>query len=113
MIRNRRLKTNEEMAKERAAMREAVAAYNGPVTKCPAGKARGRPVQCRMPKAEARTAKFLRRHADEPTDQAVEAKRLRHQRRSIEKRNASLLARVGKEENTIKRELALIKQIGW
>ena len=41
------MKTAEQLLKEEQAMRDAVAAYAGPVTKCPPGKARGWPVKPR------------------------------------------------------------------
>ena len=41
------MKTGEQLLKEEQAMRDARAAYAGPVTKCPPGKARGWPVKPR------------------------------------------------------------------
>jgi hypothetical protein len=116
-------KTIDEQFREREAMRRAINAYTGPITRCPPGKARGRPVEPLLSssiKAEAErladddTAKFLklqRRSAE--LRKAVRregAIKATQKRKRIVERNAPTLKKVEKQDRTFRRNLALIKE---
>ncbi len=81
------------------AMTDGVAVCTGPVTRCPAGKARGRHV-----KRKNAAVQWLIEHRDGPTlaDQKVQRRRLRKshaQRRRIADRNSPLLKKITKQES--------------
>jgi hypothetical protein len=81
-------------------MRKAVAAYAGPVTRCPAGLARA-PAQIALVMNDA--AEWLKQHrADKPTKDAKaerkRRKRARAQRERTARRNAAVRKRIGKEK---------------
>ena len=84
------------MTKIETEMLEALAAYSGPVTKCPPGKARG----AQMPKREYRARQWLNGHRDDVPwrDEKAERRRKRMARAEqarIAKRNASVRKRNG------------------
>lgn len=102
-------KTLDERLAEERAMEAAIAAYAGPVTRCPPGRARGKYI------VTDAAEKFLDEHRfDTPTpDAKAERRRMRIERlqqQHIARRNAPLLAQVNKRERTIKRNTALIRQ---
>lgn|SRR5262245_31457406 len=98
-------------------MRAAVAAYTGPVMRCPPGKAKApepkppvkinRAVQWLIENSSknAGTVQELR-VAERRRDQIAR----RRQARRIAKRNAPLLNRIKKQDRTIASNMALIKQ---
>ena len=83
------------MTKIETEMLEALAAYRGPVTKCPPGQARG----ADLPRKEDRTQRWLNGHrGDVLRDEKAERRRkrmARAERERIAKRNASVRKRNG------------------
>ena len=84
------------MTKIETEMLKAVAAYSGPVTRCPPGKARG----ADMPKSKDRAQQWLNGHRDDVPlrDEKAERRRQRMERAErarIAKRNASVRKRNG------------------
>jgi ferric-dicitrate binding protein FerR (iron transport regulator) len=85
-------------AVSKKAMTDAVAAYNGPVTRCRPGSARGRRI---IPKNEAVGWLIDHRHKQAIADPKAQRSRKRKQqaeRRRIAKRNTAILERLGKQE---------------
>jgi hypothetical protein len=90
-------------------MQQAVAAYRGPVTKCPSSKARGRPITDpdADPDAAAAADRWLRSHRnDQPvkaSEQSAEHRRMRMQQQRQrqqwdDKGNAAEIRRRNRQE---------------
>jgi hypothetical protein len=104
------MQTAEQLLKEKQAMRDAVAAYAGPVTKCPPGKARGWPVKPRNKTAKPPTwgaARRLSRHAGDGArpveEQKADGRRLRTEQRRLrqqreDKRDAPQVRRANRQK---------------
>ena len=78
---NTNYKTSEQMTK-------AIAAYSGPVTQCPPGEARAKPVKV-VDKAE----RWLEQHSNDVKDPRAERRQMRMaraQRERIARRNAAI-----------------------
>ena len=81
---------------QREQLRQAVAAYDGPVTRCPPGEAKAKQQLPPTDPAERRAERWLKRHAnDRPVVDAKQQRRqkrmARARRQRIAERNAALL----------------------
>jgi hypothetical protein len=92
------MKATDEEIEER--LRNAVAAYTGPVTVCPPGKARA-PNECT--RHRDRASQWLAKHWNAPRTESDLVKRrrirmVRQRRERIATRNGALLKLIGKQE---------------
>jgi hypothetical protein len=93
------------------AMAEAIANYNGPVTLCHPGRARGRSI---TPKNEAVQWLIEHRNAPAIADPKARRRRLREhyaQQQRIAERNAPLLERIGKQERRAAFNQAVMRRL--
>jgi hypothetical protein len=80
---------------QREQLRQALAAYAGPVTRCPPGEAKAKQLPPTDP-AERRAERWLRRHANDrpvidPKEERRRKRMARARRQRIAERNAALL----------------------
>ena len=95
-------KTAEQRLKEEEAMRIAIATYNGPVTRCPPGKARA-PAEKAV--VMNRSVEWLKQnqHAPPIRDKKAVRRQMRKARamqQRIAKRNTPLLKRINRQERS-------------
>jgi hypothetical protein len=100
------------MTKIETEMLEALAAYHGPVTKCPPGQARG----ADLPRKEDRTQRWLNGHrGDVPLrDEKAERRRkrvARAERERIAKRNASVRKRNDNADGYVSDKLPKVREV--
>ena len=100
------------MTKIVSEMPEALAAYHGPVTKCPPGQARG----ADLPRKEDRTQRWLNGHrGDVPLrDEKAERRRkrvARAERERIAKRNASVRKRNDNADGYVSDKLPKVREV--
>jgi hypothetical protein len=95
-------KTDEKTTEQ---MRQAIATYAGPVTRCPPGRARA-PAEAAVVKNAS--VEWLRQNRDARPLRDTKAVRrrmrmVRAQQQRVAKRNAPLLKRINKQERTAER----------